>query len=109
MVQFRGTVKLSSSGVFLVVPSRFRALFWDADVETLDVEKHKTYIVERILEFGDEDAYRWMFGTYADEEIIAVVRKSRRISPRTAAMMGNFYRIPREELRCLELASDQVH
>lgn len=91
-----------------MVPSSLRAFFWDADVATLDVNKHKTYIIERLLEFGDEDAYRWLFSTFTDADIVAVVKKSRRISPRTAAMMMNFYRIPEEELRCLKPASDQV-
>ncbi|WP_269456767.1 DUF6922 domain-containing protein [Thermanaeromonas toyohensis] len=40
------------------VPVRFRSLFWDTVPESLDTEKHKRYIIERVLEFGDEDAYR---------------------------------------------------
>ena len=73
--------------------------------ESLDTEKHKRYIIERVLEFGDEDAYCWLFATYTDEEIAAVVKSSRRISPRTAVMMANFYDIPWEELVCLRSAS----
>lgn len=86
------------------VPVRFYPLFWDTVPQNLDTEKHKTCIIERVLEFGDEDAYRWLFVTYSDEEIAAVVRTSRRISPRTAGMMANFYGIPREEIACLRSA-----
>jgi hypothetical protein len=83
------------------VPVRFHTLFWNTVPQSLDTEKHKTCIIERVLEFGDEDAYRWLFATYADEEIVAVVKASRRITPRTADMLANFYGIPREEIACL--------
>lgn len=77
-------------------------LFWDTDFESLDYKKHKKYIIERILEFGDEKAYKWMFKTYKDEEIIDVVKKSKNISRKTAVMMSNFYNIPKEEITCLK-------
>ena len=83
------------------VPERFRVLFWDAKLESLDTEKHRKYIIERLLEYGDEDAYCWMFANYTDEEITEVVRTSRRISPKTAVMMANFYNVPWEEIVCL--------
>ncbi len=86
------------------IPVRLYSLFWDTFPESLDTEKHKTCIIERVLEFGDEDGYRWLFATYSDEEIAAVVRTSRRISPRTATMMANFYDIPLEEIACLRSA-----
>ncbi|ACX51959.1 hypothetical protein Adeg_0817 [Ammonifex degensii KC4] len=87
------------------VPERFRVIFWDVRPESLDVREHKRFIIERVLEFGDEDAYRWMFATYADEEIVAVARASPRISPRTAVMLANFYGIPEEEFECLRSVS----
>jgi len=85
-----------------LIPSEFRVYFWDTDITTLDPVRNKTAIIERLLEFGDEKAYRWLFKTYSDAEIETVVRKSRRISPRTGTMLANLYDIPREELGCLQ-------
>ncbi|RDV82330.1 DUF6922 domain-containing protein [Ammonifex thiophilus] len=87
------------------VPERFRTIFWDVRPGDLDVREHKKFIIERVLEFGDEDAYRWMFATYTDEEIVEVAKASRRISPRTATMLANFYKVPEEEFACLRNAS----
>ncbi|MEW6448611.1 MAG: hypothetical protein AB1426_11070 [Bacillota bacterium] len=87
------------------VPAELRPLFWDANIQTLDTAKHKTYIIERVLEFGDEEAYRWLFGTYTSREIIAVVKSSRRLSRPTAMMMANFYNLPEGEARCLQKPS----
>lgn len=84
------------------VPKEFKPIFWDTSLDSLDVEKHKRYIIERILEFGGKEAYRWMFANYSSEEIIEVVKKSRRISRKTAVMMANFYDIPKEKIRCLQ-------
>lgn len=66
------------------VLTELRPLFWDANIQTLDTAKHKTYIIERVLEFGDEAAYRWLFNTYANTDIIAVTKSSRRLSRPTA-------------------------
>ncbi|WP_211205259.1 DUF6922 domain-containing protein [Pseudothermotoga thermarum] len=86
-----------------------RYLFWDTDFESLNHQKHKRYIIERILELGDEKAYRWMFKTYKSEEIIEAVKKSRNISRKTALMMCNFYDIPKEEVACLKTSFPIKH
>ena len=46
------------------IPDEFRWLFWDVDVETLDVEEHANYILPRILEFGRMAEVRWAIATY---------------------------------------------
>lgn len=89
------------------IASQLKSLFWDADLGVLDLGRHKRYIIERALEFGNEAVYRWLFSVYADEDIISVVRTSRRISRSTAVMMANFYHIPEAEIRCLQTACDQ--
>jgi hypothetical protein len=36
-----------------ILPKDFSPhLFWDVDVETLDLEKHKTYVIRRAMEYG---------------------------------------------------------
>lgn len=97
-----GIMKAGSVMKMGSIPHEFKPIFWDTDIDSLDKEKHKKYIIERILEFGDENEYRWMFKNYTDEEIIDVVKKSRRISRKTATMIANFYNIPKEEIRCLK-------
>lgn len=41
-----------------------QSLFWDVDPKTIDPEKHAKYIIERILEFGDDEEVRWMWSYY---------------------------------------------
>jgi len=46
-----------------------RSLFWDVNVETIDIEKHANYIIERFLEYGTLDGVRWLRKFYGDERI----------------------------------------
>lgn len=57
---------------------RFRqSLFWDVDPKTIDPKKHARYIIERILEFGDDREVRWMWNYYPRRLIRDVVMRSR--------------------------------
>lgn len=57
--------------------------FWDTDIQNLDPQQHKTYIVERILELGDEEAVAWMKKNFDRDEILRIVNQSRRVSPKS--------------------------
>ncbi len=62
----------------------FKALFWDADLSKLDIETHQQYIIERVLEYGDNDAARWIFERYRLKVILDVLNSSRALSPKSA-------------------------
>ena len=42
------------------LPPVFKKYFWDVEFEKINPEKRKVYILQRILEYGDEDAVAWM-------------------------------------------------
>lgn len=78
-----------------------RAYFQDVDPDTIDVSQHATFIIERLMEFGDDTAVAWLERTYPREQLAEVVRTSRRISPKSANYFAIKYGIPIEEVRCL--------
>ncbi len=43
-----------------VIPGKVSMLFWDVDPATLDLEFQKYFIIERVLNMGDEDALKWL-------------------------------------------------
>jgi len=51
------------------VPEGFKAVFWDVEIAGLDRQKHRRYIIERILNFGDIEHFRWMFRVYSKSAI----------------------------------------
>ena len=54
-----------------------QSLFWDVDPSKIDPDKNAHYVIERILDFGDEHELNWMHHHYSEEKIKEVVNKSR--------------------------------
>ena len=54
-----------------------QVLFWDVDPATIDPKKNAKYIIERILEFGNDQEVRWMFHYYPRDLIRDRVEHSR--------------------------------
>lgn len=64
------------------IPFR-QSLFWDVDPKTIDPEKNAVYVIERILDFGDDNEVRWMWNYYDHALIRRVVDTSRVLFPAT--------------------------
>lgn len=54
------------------IPVRLQWVFWSVDVEHLDCEKDKTYIIHQILAYGRMEEIHWLFQTYSLKEICGV-------------------------------------
>jgi hypothetical protein len=63
-----------------------RTLFWDTKPENIDKTKNKRYIIERVLEFGDDKEVRMIFQEYDKKDIFSVANNSRSLSPQTKAL-----------------------
>lgn len=66
-----------------MIARTLRKYFWDVNPSTLDLESHKQYIIERILDLGDEAAISWLRQKYSADDILAVAGDSRRLSPKS--------------------------
>ena len=56
------------------IPSYVRELFWEELREEPDPDRHRDYIAIRVLESGDEPAYRWLvkrMGRQCLREVVA--------------------------------------
>ncbi len=84
-----------------MIPQQLRPFFWDVDVETFRPEAHSEYTISRILELGNSDAVAWMRTHFRDEAIIDVIRRDRRLSPRSANYWALIYRIPTDDVAAL--------
>jgi hypothetical protein len=93
----RPSVALAASSA--AVPESLRLLFWDLDTQQLDPRAYPRYVIERVLEFGDREAVDWMKQLFAEEQIVQVLRGSRRLSRRSANYWSLVYGIPRLDIR----------
>ncbi|MDP3795284.1 MAG: hypothetical protein Q8R13_05175 [bacterium] len=71
-----GTSKKPEAKAIAHPPFR-QTLFWDVDPKTIDPERHARYIIERILDLGNDDEVRWLFHYYPHSRIKAVLKDSR--------------------------------
>jgi hypothetical protein len=84
-----------------MLPKYLNRFFWDVDTNNLDVNKYKVFIVERLLEYGDDLAIRWVMRTYPDDVLIDVIKCTRKISKKTAGFWVRYYNLDEEEVVCL--------
>jgi hypothetical protein len=87
------------------LPSFLKRYFWEVDFDTVRLPANETYIIERLLEYGDDRTIHWLKQTFPPAAIAAVVRKSRALSPNTANLWALVLDIPREEIRCFSTPS----
>ena len=69
-----------------------QALFWEVDPKSIDPKKHATYIIERILDLGNDKEIRWMNREYSPAMIGKVVKKSRVLHAKSKALWKLVYR-----------------
>lgn len=75
-------------------------VFWDIDINNLDMDNHERYTIERILQFGAIEHIKWLFENFSDKKIIEVVKKSKIIDKRTANYWSYYYEINKDEILC---------
>lgn len=63
-----------------------QSLFWDTDPKKLDINKNAKYIIERIMDFGNDDEVHWMRQQYSKELLAEVCRKSRQLQANSKAL-----------------------
>lgn len=71
------------------LPINFKKYFWDTNLKNIDTEKNKIYVIERLLEYGDTEAYRWLKKNFPKSMLIKIAAKSRRVSAQTK----NFWQV----------------
>lgn len=80
------------------------SLFWDANIKTIDFQKHKRHVIERVLERGRIEEVRALFAYYGKNVIAEVMLSARSIDKLTLALCSALFEKPITEFRCYKLA-----
>lgn len=75
-------------------------LFWDTDRDKLDWSQHKTFIVERVLEYGLLPDWQLIRSLLSVSEIAELAKNMRQLDPRTLSFISTISNTPKEEFRC---------
>lgn len=77
-----------------MLPATVTRFFWDTPSKSIDPQRHKGYVISRILELGDPAAVAWLERQYSKEDIQRVVARSKVLSPKSRSYWSLKYRIP---------------
>lgn len=83
------------------LPDFLQPYFWEVDFNRLRLPEREVYVIERVLEYGEDRAIHWLKETFSPDTLADVVRRSRRLSPNTANLWALVLDIPRDQIRCL--------
>jgi hypothetical protein len=71
-----------------LLPSQVQQYFWGDDLHELSWQKHKKYIVQTLLDKGNEQSLKWLFTQTTHDEVKQLL-PSLKLTPKS----DNFWRI----------------
>ncbi|MDR2843067.1 MAG: hypothetical protein LBV57_00285 [Candidatus Symbiothrix sp.] len=77
-------------------------LFWDADMNDLDLDVHKTYIVGRVLDYGEWNDWQTIRNYYGMDELKKIALRIRTMFPKSLSFIATMTNTPEEQFRCYE-------
>ena len=81
-------------------------LFWGTPIDANDMEKHKNYIIERVIVRGLLADFYWLLKTDNRDEIATALKKSRTLNRKTNHFCSEYFDIPLNELRASSFTVD---
>ena len=88
-----------------MLPAFLHRYFWDHQTSQINEETHSFFIIERLLEIGNDDAICWILRRYPHQKIIEVLKNSRSLSRKTINFWKNYFRLNKEEVNCTQTSS----
>ena len=84
------------------LPNFLKKYFWEVDFEKMDPEKHRVYVLRRIMNYGDEKAISWMWKNFTESEIRNILLKYRDLSLKSANFWAVIVNVKKEDVKCLQ-------
>jgi len=84
-----------------LIPKFLKKYFWDVDFSKLDKKNYSQFIIERILEYGDERAIKWMRENFKLNKIKSVLQQSKNLSRKSANFWRFIFSLNKNKILCL--------
>lgn len=75
-------------------------LFWDVDIATLDLNKHASLIVERVIERGTYKNLQFIEQYYGNQQLANIIKDISFMHPKDMMFVHTYFQIPLTELKC---------
>jgi len=81
-------------------PQLSRYLFWDTDPETVDLDSHPRYVIEKVVSLGQLEDWNKILSYYGAEKVKEEVLQIRYLDNKTLHFLSFYFKVPIEEFRC---------
>ena len=75
-------------------------LFWDTDSTTVDLERNSSYVVQRVLEYGELSDWRLLRAYYGLKRIVEIAKQLRSLDPKALSFLCVVSDTHEEDYRC---------
>ncbi len=75
------------------IPAHFEKYFWDCIFQDLDFIEHQTFIIERILMFGNLTDILWLKKAYGIGSLLKTASSSRRLDQKTKNFWNIYFNV----------------
>jgi hypothetical protein len=80
------------------------SLFWDTNVQSIDLEQHKKSVIERTLMRGTKEEFDLVLKYYGWETVKETVVTARYLDKYSLSFCSVLFNTPQTEFRCYKLA-----
>ena len=91
----------------MALPKFLNKYFWDIDAGNLKPEEYPYFVIERILEYGDKNAVKWMFQNFQKSQIKKTLSTRRGLSSKSAIFWSLLLGVPKDKILCLSKSSQK--
>jgi hypothetical protein len=85
-----------------IPPHFLKKYFWDVEFKELNLDENESFITERLLEYGDPKAIKWLLNHVKEEAIKNILFTKRGLSFKSANFWAIFFGWPRNKILCLK-------
>ena len=82
-------------------------LFWDVDINELDLDKNKRYIIQRVIEYGTLADWMTIKSFYGIETITKEMLEVRSLDNISLSFLCTIANLKKEDFRCYTLKQSQ--
>lgn len=75
-------------------------LFWDVDVNKVNINEKKTWFINRVLEYGLLKDWKLLIKHYGLKEIARIAMKIKNLDLKTASLIANLANVSKEKFLC---------
>ena len=79
-----------------------KSIFWDIDLEKIDLQSQKRFIISRILERGTWPDFKMLINFYGKDTVKKEVMQARYLDKKTLRFCSFYFDIAEENFRCFK-------